>query len=260
VSDTVVTAPTPSRRYILDWIAGVFVRPRKTFADIAGKAKGTWLTPLLLLSITEIAAVLVAGPIKIAIAQMQGPNLPPDYQYFTPEDQERFLQAAQATQGPVFIYVFPSILALGRVWFGWLLVGGMLHLFLTMLGGRGNTGTTMNLVAWGGLPFAIRDLVRIISMLVTHQIINHPGVTGFAPAGDSGMSIFLNKLFAYFDFYLLWHIILLVVGVRVATGLGLSKTWTGTLITFVIVLSLQALIGYLASLLGGLTVVRPFLF
>ena len=34
---------------------------------------------------------------------------PPDYQYYTPEQQAQYMQAIQSTQGPVFVYVLPSI-------------------------------------------------------------------------------------------------------------------------------------------------------
>ena len=37
-------------------------------------------------------------------------------------------------------YVFPAIIAVLRQWVGWLVMGGLLHLMLTMLGGRDNTG------------------------------------------------------------------------------------------------------------------------
>lgn len=39
-------------------------------------------------------------------------------------------------------------------------MGGLLHLVLTMLGGRDSTGGALNIVAWAALPFALRDLVR----------------------------------------------------------------------------------------------------
>jgi hypothetical protein len=168
------------------------------------------------------------------------------------------MQAMQATQGPVFIYVFPAISALFGVWVGWLLVGGLLHLLLTLLGGRGDTGSAMNLVAWASLPFAIRDIVRIASMLSTDHLIANPGLRGFAPLADANSSLFLASLLSLIDIYLIWHILLLIIGVNAADGLSRGKAVSGVFFTILLVLLLQVLFSFLSAKLGGLTIVRPF--
>jgi hypothetical protein len=58
--------------------------------------------------------------------------------------QEQFMQAQQATQGPVFIYALPGFVAVLGVWIGWLLLSGLLHLALTLLGGRSANRNTLN--------------------------------------------------------------------------------------------------------------------
>jgi len=54
--------------------------------------------------------------------------------------------------------------------------------------------------------------------------------------------------------------LLLVVGVRAANGLTPSKAWLGVLVTVLVVLSLQALVGGGLSSLNDLSVSRPFFF
>lgn len=260
MTEEIITSTEAPRSVQFSWIWRVLFTPRKAFAEIAAQNRGVWIIPILLLSITTLVLVLVAGPIKKAAAINEGPNLPPDFEFYSPEDQARFLQSAEATQGPVFMYVFPALLSLARVWFGWLLVGGILHLVMTMLGGRGSIGSTMNMVAWSGLPYAVRDLVRIVAMLITDQLVKSPGLAGFAPAGEAWYAVFLGKLMAYLDIYLIWNIVLLAISVRIATRLKLTKTLFGVLLTILLVLGLQALLGYLTTLLSGLTITRPFLF
>jgi hypothetical protein len=204
--------------------------------------------------------VLVAGSINTAAAQAGQVTLPPDFQYYSPQDQAQFMQAMEATQSPVFMYVFPAVSALLGVWIGWLLVGGLLHLVLTMLGGRGDTMGAMNLVAWSSLPFALRDLVRIVAALATDRVIQAPGLRGFAPAGDSTLIVFLAAFLALVDIYLIWHIILLVIGVRSSDGLSRGKALGGVLLTMLLVIVAQSLLGLLSAKLGGLTIVRPFFF
>jgi hypothetical protein len=170
------------------------------------------------------------------------------------------MQAQAAASGPVFLYVFPSILSALSVWVGWLIVVGLLHLVFTLLGARSSTRTAMNLVAWAGLPFAVRDLVRIGYMVATRQLVGHPGLSGFAPGDGGTVSLFLAELLKSFDLYLVWHMLLLVLGVRVAETLPAGKAWGGVLITIVIVLLLQALPGFATAQFSGLSIIRPFFF
>lgn len=247
-------------RIRLDWVMGVLFTPRKTFAQVAAQTRPIWITPMLLLTLTALIVIFITGPIKKNEAMMTGPTLPPSYQYMTPEQQAQFMKAYEATQGPIFLYGFPALIALGKVWLGWLIVGGMLHLVLTLLGGRGNTGVAMNLVAWAAIPLAVRDGVRIVAMLSAHQLISNPGLAGFAPLATAGFGLYLAKILALIDLYVIWHILLMVVGVRLANGLALGKAWISVLVTVFLALNLQALAAFVTTLLGSLNATRPFFF
>jgi Yip1-like protein len=250
----------PPRRFHFDWVLPALFRPRRALARIAGQAGDVWLTPILIVMVAAVAHALVAGWLK-QTAALSGPiNLPSDFQYWSPDQQNQFMQAQAAASGPVFLYVFPSILSALSVWVGWLVVVGLLHLVFTLLGARGSTRAAMNLVAWAGLPFAVRDLVRIGYMLAARQLVGHPGLSGFAPADAGAVSLFLAELLRPFDLYLMWHILLLVLGVRVAETLPAPKAWGGVLITMGIVLLLQALPGFAMAQFSGLNIIRPFFF
>lgn len=258
MTETITLPVEAPRRFRLDWVIGVLIRPRQTLARIAAQSGSVWFTPLMILTITTLLAVVVAGPIKKEAA-MSGPlDLPENFQYYSPEDQAQFLQAMEATRSNVFIYGFPALTGVAGVWVGWLVVGGLVHLVLTMLGGRGMTGSAMNLVAWSSLPFAVRDIVRIVAMLVTHRLIVHPGISGFAPPGDEGLSLYLAGLFALFDIYVIWHILLLVIGVRTANGISRGRAIGGMVFVILFVLSVQALLAYFGTQLATMTIIRQF--
>jgi hypothetical protein len=246
-------------RFHFRWIPAVLFTPRKAFAAIVSSHRGKWLTPLTVLSISGLLAASVAGPIKQQIAQMGGLPLPPDFQYWGPDQQAQFMQAAQATQNPVFFYVFPALIALVSVWIGWLLVSGLLHFTQTLLGGRGSSTTSLNLVAWSALPLALRDLVRIGSMLVTRRLIETPGLAGFAPEGE-GFALYLASLLALLDIYIVWHLVLLIIGVRQANGISVRKAFGGVFFTLLVVLAIQASLAYLVGLFSNLSITRPFFF
>lgn len=246
----------PSRRIRFDWVFPALFRPRQTFANIAAQAGGVWLVPILVLMGLAAAREIVAGSLRQAAILGQPPNLPPNFQSFSPEQQAQFQQAQGAASGPLFVYVFPTIVAVLGTWVGWLLVAGLLHLALTLLGGRGATRSAMNLVAWASLPFAVRDGVRIVYMLLTRELIGHPGLSGFAPADGGGFSALLTGLLGLIDLYLIWHVALLVRGVRASQHLSPAKAWGGVTLTLLIVLLLQALPAFIFSRLGALVAGR----
>jgi hypothetical protein len=238
----------PPRRFHFGWVLPALFRPRATFAAIAEQASGTWLTPLLILTLFVIARVAVAGPLELARAQSEPVIPPPGFEFWSPEQQAQFFQAQQSASNPMLVYGFPMLGGVLGAWFSWVVTFGLLHLLLTLLGGRGSTRSTMNIVAWASLPFAVRDLVRIAAMLATRSPITHPGLSGFGPAEN----VFLVELFKGIDLYLLWHMILIVNGVTAADRLPLAKVVGGVLATIFFLLLLQAVPGFLANQLGQL--------
>jgi hypothetical protein len=258
MAETISLPSEAPRRLQLNWVPLALFKPRAAFTQIVSQGGRVWLTPMLVLTLTSLVRVVVTGYLRQQAALAGGVTLPLEFQYFSPEQQAQFMQAMQATQGPVFLYVFPAITALLGVWMGWLLVSGLLHLVLTLLGGRGDTSPTTNLVAWASLPFALRDIVRIAVMWSSKQLIQSPGLAGFAPADASGGAAYLAVLLALVDLYVFWHILLLVVGVRTGNGLAPLKTIGGVVFTLTLVLGLQALLSFLTGQLSGLTIIRPF--
>ena len=247
-------------RLLFKWIPAVFLYPRRAFQKIAAAQTATWLTPLLIISCLVLVNVLVNGRLKSQAALSGEISYPPDYQYYTPEQQAQYTQALQSTQGPVFVYVLPALGSLIGVWIGWLVLGGILHLITTLLGGRGSTALSMNIVAWGSLPFALRALIQVIYMLVTQHIISNPGLSGFSPTGDSRWILFIGELLRLIDIYVIWQILLLILGVRISTALNGAKSAAGVILAVLIILFLQSGLSYAASLLGNLTITRPFFF
>src|SRR5512133_3560839 len=91
------------RTFHLEWIGPLFFRPRRTLAKTIEGGHATWLAPLLVLTLLAIMLVLVAGPVKQAAATGGPQELPQDFQYWSPEQQQMYMQSASQSQGPVFI-------------------------------------------------------------------------------------------------------------------------------------------------------------
>jgi hypothetical protein len=220
---------------------------------MASESRATWSTPMLLLTLTAPWSVIVGGYFRTRAAMMGEVVLPPGWEWWTPEMQNNFMQAQQATQGPVFMYIMPLVGSLAGLWLGWLAFAGLLHLGSTLFGGRGSMQNALSVVAWAYLPFALRDILRVIFMLIAGRTIGSPGLSGFA--GGSG---FLAQILERTDIFLVWNILLLVIGFSVVDGLPKGKSFTNVLIVILLVLLAQAGLAMLGSGLGGSTVQRPF--
>src|SRR5574341_809160 len=243
----------PARRFDLPRVLATLIHPRQVFDEMASESRALWLTPILVLSLAAFLVVIVGGYLKARAALMGEISLPPDWQYWTPEMQNNYMQAQQATQGPVFTYIIPLVGALVTLWLGWLVLAGLLHLGSTLLGGRGSMQSALNIVAWAGLPFALRDFLRILFILSAGHAIVSPGLSGFA--ANAG---FLSGLLARTDIFLGWNMILLVIGFGIGDGLPRGKALAGVVVVMLIVLLAQAGLGALSLRLGGVVVQRPF--
>lgn len=243
----------PARRFDFARLLPVLVQPRKAFAGMAAEARSTWLTPMFVLSLTALLVVLVSGYLKTRAAMMGEVTMPPEWQWWTPEMQNNFMQAQRATQGKTFMYVIPLVGAWTGLWLGWVLVAGLLHLGSTLLGGRGSMQGALNTVAWASLPFAIRDVLRVIYMLSAGHAIGSPGLSGFATSAG-----FLPQLLARLDLFVLWYVILLIIGFAIVDGLSRGKAVLNVLVVIVLILLAQAGLGTLSSSVGGQAIQRPF--
>ena len=242
----------PLRRFDMQRMLSTLLRPRQTFLANTAEARSTWLAPMLLLSLTALLVVLVSGYLRTRAAMMGEVPLPPDWQYWSPDMQNNYMQAQQLTQGKVFMYVIPLISSWGSLWLGWIVLAGLLHLGSTLLGGRGSMQSAMNIAAWASLPFAVRDVLRVVYMLSASHAITSPGLSGFAS------SAFIVQLLARTDIFLFWNILLLILGFSITDGLPRGKAVIGVVVVMLLLLSAQAGLGTMISGLGGTVVQRPF--
>ena len=237
---------TPARRLDFARILAVLFQPQRTFTEVAGETNPSWITPMLALSLSASLAVFVSGYFKARAAMMGEVTLPPDWQYWTPDMQNNFMQAQQATQGAVFVYVMPLVSTLVALWLGWLILSGLLHLGSTLLGGRGSMQSALSVAGWASLPFLARDILRVIFMLLAGHVIVSPGLSGFA-----GGAVLLAKILSQLDIFFVWNAILLVMGFSIADGLPKNKAIFGVVVVLLILLLALAGTGAMLSNLGG---------
>ena len=247
-------------RWHFDWLLPALFQPRRAFVRITAVETAVWQTPILILILASLVRVLVAGSLKAAanLAAANSGAPPPGFEYYTPEQQAQLQQAMAATSGPVFTYLLPAIVTILGVYLGWLFLSWVIHLGLTLVGGRGSSRQALNFVAWTLLPFAIRDVIRIVAMWISGQPLTALGLSGFGPAGDTAMSLYLTALLSFVDIFFVWHVILLLIGAHTAENISRAKAWGVVLLTIFLFTLLRALPAILAAQFSDLTVVQPF--
>jgi hypothetical protein len=238
----------------------VLVRPRRAFAEIGRLERPSWVTPLLLLSVTALFPVLAAGRVRQQAGAFGPESFPPDFQYYSAEQQAQFTQALESTRSPTFLYLLPGVGAVAVVWLGWLITGGVLHLISTILGGRSTSAAVLNITAWAGLPFAVRFLIRGGFILLAGQSISAPGLAGFIGADVAGGMLFARQVLALIDVYVMWHVALLGIGLASLGGLSRGKVIGSVLGTEAVAFLVQAIPAAIAASFASLTIIRPFYF
>lgn len=241
-----------------EWLLPMLMRPKKTLQMILSDEKPKWLTPLLGLSLLGMIEVVVSGPIKKLAIQM-GANLPPDFEYYSAEQQQQFMNAQASQTSPLFLYIFPILTTMAVIWISWFLLKSLLHLSLTLAGSRGKSVLSSNLVGWASVPLMLRSIVRILALLISQSLISARGLSGLVNAAN-GAGMFFAALLALVDIYFIWQVVLILLGTEQISGLPRSKAWGAAIVSVLILMLLMALPGFLSARMSGLSLSRMFYF
>jgi hypothetical protein len=101
-------------------------------------------------------------------------------------------------------------------------------------------------------------VVQIIAIVVNDSLVAAPGLSGFTPTGEGFAHALLASILSQVDVYLIWTIILLVIGARVVSRLPIGKSTLAVLLVAALVMVLRALPTILLAQFSDLTVIRPF--
>lgn len=249
---------TTAKRGWASLLVGILFRPKQAFEYIRENGGRGWLLTAVLLLILTALPTVVAGPLlqeqaREAFLEAQAQFEPPP-EFERPEgfDEEG---VPDAIGSPLFTVVLPAVgQVVSVIIFTWLLWGGAVHLLSMMSGGRNSFGQLLQTAVWAWLPYGLRNLLQTIYILATGQLIENPGLSGFAPldttelfaAPDPGQ-LALNRLLSFIDIYLFWNIALLVIGLGIMAQFSRRKSLGIVLIVW----SVFTLLSLAPSLLLG---------
>jgi hypothetical protein len=233
------------------WVPRVFVKPRSTLARVNEQDKAAWFAPMLILAVMVLLAVVVAAPIKRVNIQT-GATIPEDFQWWSQDRQQQFLQAQQNLTSPTFMYLFPLISGLAGYLLFWVICSSLLYLSLTLAGSRTTNQKVSNLIAWAMLPFALRELVKVIVIISSKRLIDEPGLSYLVASDATGIMAWLKGILGQVDFYGLLFVVFLFLGALPLSGLRANKAVFATTVALVLVLLLVGLPSVISTALSGL--------
>ena len=100
--------------------------------------------------------------------------------------------------------------------------------------------SALSITGWASLPFLVRDILRVLFMLIAGRSIESAGLSGFA-----GSSTFAIELLSRVDLFLIWSVVLLSIGFSLADNLPRPKAFANVFITTLLLLLAQAGFGVL---------------
>jgi len=253
--EAVLTPPRKTKQrqaFHFAWIPGIFLRPAKTLCAILADEKPNWLLPMLLISLMLILNVVLSAPAQRNAIQ-SGLNTPPEFQYWTPEEQANYLNAQASKTGPTFIYAYPIMVGIATWWAVWFLTANILHLMITLAGSRSPNFKASNLVGWAMLPFALGLLIKAITVASSGRLLAPAPFAALLPEDAAGLQLFARSVLGNVDAYWLWHATLLLLGAKPLSKLATGKALGAVLAVILLMLLLQGVPGLLGGLLGNMS-------
>jgi hypothetical protein len=248
----VSAVPSPRSSKLQNWkqIFTIWLQPRVTMRWVASQGHGVWRLPLIIVTLALLLCSIVYGTVQRA--HMGEVKLPDGYQYYMPEEQERFQSALAIARGPLFVYIFPAIESVGGFWLQWIFFSTLLYigLHLTRVPARGMV--IRNAVAWSSLPYLLRYLLQVFYVILSGHFIEQSGLAIFAPQAPIELHYLMISILSGIDFYTFWQFFLLLLGIRYATRKPWWRIFPVVFIIMAAVLLISAFISYATAQLGAM--------
>lgn len=203
---------------------GMIDRPGQAMAE-AAKRPRAWVVPAILLVLGMVLLLAVSAPYQIALANERSAQMIERLTANMSEEQARLVRENARVITPTTYWLSGLGVGLLTAALGWVLRGAIVHFSSVAAGGTSVWGPTFAVCLWSMLPFFVRDLVQAVYILISKQIIEHQGLAFLVASGDvlKDSRNLLYALLGNVDPFVLWHIVLLGIGINAATKLNKGK-------------------------------------
>jgi hypothetical protein len=237
-------------------LTSIVAEPRSTLRAIGQQPRHRWLLPfiLMLAGIACLSLVTMTFTPQAAAGRgyMQGPPgaaAPGQEQATRPSGQMEGRPPSTIFTDPVLRQVIPATARLLGGLLGWVLFAGVLYVTGLVVGGGATYGQVFAVVSWSWIPYILRDFFQAGYIFATGRLIRLPGLAFLAATGDAADLLYLAL--AQVDIFLLWHLLLIGLGVAVLNRFGWGKTLFVVLVYLLIVVGLALVPALIRPLIPG---------
>ena len=225
------TGPTPAEpltaaakpKSAFERLVGVFFAPTETFADIARKPD--FLVPLLLLIVVGFGTTILIMPHfdwdsmmaqQLEMMQKQNPNM-------SEADMERIGNITRAS-AKVFAYLSPLWVVIG-----YLIIALVLWGAFRLMGGEGTYKQALSTTLYAYIPrMVLGSIIATIIIMLRGSVdpTQIASVVKTSPAflADMKSQPVLYALLSSLDIFVVWTVILLVIGFSLVSRLSRAKS------------------------------------
>jgi len=235
-------------RALFGWID----QPRKTLRYVIENP--SWpvrLAPVLVILVSLVVVTAVSTPLLSEVSRQQAEEqIEAQMGSLSGEDAEQVRRSLDTFTSPLFLGVTAiAIGTLGLV-LTWLFRGAVLFLISYLFGTDNRYIQMVTVVLWTWLPFALRDVVQAIYVVLNGQLVVHRGLSFLVASSDQAQHAgnLLYGLLSQVDVFLVWHLVLVAIALTVSTRSTTLKTALGTVGYWAV----TAVVGLAPTLLGTL--------
>lgn len=191
-------------------LLNIFTAPRKTFTGLKEKPKWATAFVIVLIVVAIVAAFTISMTRKTV---MVGQREAMEERGLSEEEIER---AMKFTQGPVAIVgaavggaIFIAIILL--------LFALVINLFIPLLGGKSLYRTIFSVVCFSALIKVPAAALKLILIAITKSIYVTTSLALLVP--NLAKTSFAYQLLSGFDFFIIWEMILVSLGISITSGI-----------------------------------------
>jgi len=232
-------------RALFGWID----QPKKTLRYVIKEPRWPlWLAPVLIILVTLIIVTVVSAPFLSEMSRQQAEEqIRGQIAGVSGEQEEQVRSTLDTFTSPLFVALMGIAFATLGLILTWLFRGALLFFIGYLLGTDNRYIQMVTLVLWAWLPFAFRDLVQATYVFLNGQLVLNRGLSFLVAGSDQAQHAgnLLNGFLGQIDVFLVWHLLLVGIGIAVSTRSTTTKTALATLSYWVV----TALIGLSPTLL-----------
>ncbi len=235
-------------RALLGWID----QPRKTLRYvIENPSWSVRLAPVLVVLVSLIIVTVVSAPLLSEVSRQQAEGqIEAQMGSLSGEQADQARRSLDTFTSPLFLGVTAIALGTLGLVFAWFFRGALLF-FISYLFGTDNRYTQMvTVVVWTWLPFALRDVVQAVYVVVNGQLVVNRGFSFLVASGDQVQDAgnLMYGLLSQVDVFLVWHLALVAIALMVSTRSTRAKIALGTVSYWAV----TAVVGLAPTLLATL--------